>query len=202
MESDHWNDRYRVEEYVYGTEPNGFVAESADRIPVGPVLCLAEGEGRNAVFLAGLGHAVTAVDRSTAGVEKARQLARARGVRIEVVAADLAEFDLGRARWSGIVATFAHLPPELRRTVHRRVVEALAPGGILVLEAYTPGQVAYRTGGPKDPALLMSLEVLREEFEGLDLVVARETERDVIEGFGHTGRGAVVQVLGRKPAVV
>lgn len=202
MESDHWNDRYRVEEYVYGTEPNGFVAESADRIPVGPVLCLAEGEGRNAVFLAGLGHAVTAVDRSTAGVEKARQLARARGVRIEVVAADLAEFDLGRACWSGIVATFAHLPPELRRTVHRRVVEALAPGGILVLEAYTPGQVAYRTGGPKDPALLMSLEVLREEFEGLDLVVARETERDVIEGIGHTGRGAVVQVLGRKPAVV
>ena len=202
MESDHWNDCYRVEEYVYGTEPNGFVAESADRIPVGPVLCLAEGEGRNAVFLAGLGHAVTAVDRSTAGVEKARQLARARGVRIEVVAADLAEFDLGRARWSGIVATFAHLPPELRRTVHRRVVEALAPGGILVLEAYTPGQVAYRTGGPKDPALLMSLEVLREEFEGLDLVVARETERDVIEGIGHTGRGAVVQVLGRKPAVV
>lgn len=202
MESDHWNDRYRVEEYVYGTEPNGFVAESADRIPAGPVLCLAEGEGRNAVFLAGLGHAVTAVDRSTAGVEKARQLARARGVRIEVVAADLAEFDLGKARWSGIMATFAHLPPELRRTVHRRVVEALAPGGILVLEAYAPGQVAYRTGGPKDPALLMSLEVLREEFEGLDLAVARETERDVIEGIGHTGRGAVVQVLGRKPAVV
>lgn len=198
MEPDFWNTRYGVEHYVYGTEPNAFVAQSAGLIPAGPVLCLAEGEGRNAVFLASRGHAVTAVDRSAVGLGKARRLAATKGVEIRTQAVDLAEYDLGREQWAGIVATFAHLPSRLRRQVHGRVVGALAPGGVVILEAYTQAQLARDTGGPKDPDMLMGLEALRGEFAGLELVVARELEREVVEGEGHTGLASVVQLIGRK----
>lgn len=194
-----WDNRYSKAEYVYGTEPNAFVASMAAQIPGGPVLCLAEGEGRNAVHLALLGHAVLAVDQSAVGLAKAERLSAARGVGIRTLAADLAEFEIGRETWSGIVATFMHLPPELRRDVHARVAAGLRPGGIYLLEAYTPAQIAFGTGGPKEPELCMTLDALRAELNGLELVVARECERDVVEGTGHTGRGAVVQVAARRP---
>jgi SAM-dependent methyltransferase len=170
----------------------------AARIPAGPVLCLAEGEGRNAVHLASLGHAVTAVDQSAAGLAKAQRLAAARGVEIRTVVADLAMYPIVPGAWAGIVATFAHLPPALRRAVHAAVVQGLAPGGVFILEAYTPAQLAFDTGGPKAPELLMPLAALREELAGLEFLVAREIEREVVEGCGHTGRGAVVQVLARR----
>ena len=114
MSNTFWDDRYRGDTYAYGTEPNDFLRAEAHRIGVGPVLCLAEGEGRNAVFLASLGHRVTAVDFSAEGLRKAARLARDRGVEIELVEADLATFDLGEAAWSGIVSIFAHTPPAIR----------------------------------------------------------------------------------------
>lgn len=198
MNADFWNGRYNADGYVFGTEPNDFVREMAARFPSGPILCLAEGEGRNAVHLATLGHAVTAVDQSEAGLAKARQLAATRGVTIGTEAADLAGFHIKPGSWSGIVAIFAHLPPELRRAVHRQVVAGLCPGGLYLLEAYTPAQLAFGTGGPKDPALLMTLAGLRDELTGLELVIGHEIERAVVEGTGHTGRAAVVQVLARR----
>ena len=199
MEANFWNERYATPEHFYGTEPNSFLASVAAQIPPGPVLCIAEGEGRNAVFLATLGHAVTAVDQSAVGLAKARDLADVRGVALTTVVADLAAYPIDLGAWSGIVSIFAHLPQPLRRNLHAAVVRGLAPGGVFVLEAYTPAQLAFGTGGPKDPALLMRLEDLRHELAGLALVVAQETERDVREGTGHTGRASVVQVLGRKP---
>lgn len=199
MDPEFWNKRYSEEGYVYGTEPNAFVAECARQIPQGPVLCLAEGEGRNAAYLAALDHATTAVDVSETGLRKARALAASRGLSVKTVVADLMDFDQGRDCWSGIVATFAHLPPEKRKGVHARAVQALAPGGLMILEAYAPRQITFGTGGPRDPALLMDLAQLRAEFEGLDFLVAREIERNVVEGIGHTGRAVVVQILGRKP---
>jgi SAM-dependent methyltransferase len=198
MDATFWNDRYAVAGHVYGEAPNAFVAEVAPQIPAGPVLCLAEGEGRNAVHLAMLGHRVTAVDQSEIGLAKARRLAGTRGVEIETVLADLANYSIATGAWAGIVATFAHLPPALRRRVHRDVVAGLQPGGVFVLEAYTPAQLAFGTGGPKSPELLMTLATLREELSGLQFLIARELERDVIEGDGHTGRGAVVQILARR----
>ena len=193
-----WNDRYAAPQYIYGETPNTFVAEMASQIPAGPVLCLAEGEGRNAVYLATLGHRVTAVDQSEAGLAKARRLAIARGVEIETVLADLGNFIIEPGVWSGIVATFAHLPPVIRRQVHAQAVRGLRSGGVFVLEAYTPAQLAFDTGGPKSPELLMTLPGLRDELAGLELLVGREIEREVIEGNGHTGRGAVVQILARR----
>ncbi|MGB7769440.1 MAG: methyltransferase domain-containing protein [Verrucomicrobiia bacterium] len=198
MDTAFWNDRYAAAGHVYGEAPNAFVAEVAPQIPAGPVLCLAEGEGRNAVHLATLGHHVTAVDQSEVGLAKARRLAAARGVEIETVPANLANYSITPGAWAGIVATFAHLPPALRRRVHRDVVAGLQPGGVFVLEAYTPAQLAFGTGGPKSPELLMTLADLREELSGLDFLIARELERDVTEGAGHTGRAAVVQVLARQ----
>lgn len=194
-----WDERYDTSEYIYGVEPNDFLRNHADRLVSGRTLCLAEGEGRNAVFLALQGHVVTAVDSSSVALKKARNLAQARGVQIRTVHADLADFEIGIERWDSIVSIFCHVPPDLRRRLHAAVVEGLKPGGMLLLEAYTPRQIALGTGGPPVPELTMTLDALREELAGLDFVHAIETEREVIEGIYHTGRGAVVQVLARKP---
>ncbi len=199
MTTDFWNQRYDTEGFFYGTEPNDFVQEVGSRIPAGPVLCLAEGEGRNAVHLALLGHAVTAVDQSAAGLAKARQLAASRHLTIETAVVDLAEFNITPGAWSGIVAIFGHLPPELRRIVYRQVVAGLCPGGLFILESYTPNQLAFGTGGPKDPVMLSTLAGLRDELAGLEFLIGREVVRDVVEGTGHTGRAATVQVLARRP---
>jgi len=197
-EREFWERRYSEPAYAYGTEPNGFLVEVAGRIPPGPVLCLAEGEGRNAVWLAGRGHAVTAVDASAAGLAKAEALARIRAVRIETITADLAAFTISPESWSGIVAIFAHLPPPLRRAVHRAAAAGLAPGGVFVLEAFTPRQLEFGTGGPQKRELLYTLDDLREDLAGLDLEIGRELERNVVEGSYHTGRAALVQVLARR----
>jgi len=194
-----WNNRYAVSDYVFGTAPNGFLAAVIAQIPVGPVLCLAEGEGRNAVHLARLGYPVTAVDQSAAGLEKAKLLAAQAGVPLSVCVADLTDFPISPDAWSGIVSIFCHLPPVLRRDVHARVVAGLRPGGVFVLEAYHPTQLAFGTGGPKDANLLMTLGLLRSELHGLEFLHARECEREVVEGSGHTGRAAVVQMVARRP---
>jgi SAM-dependent methyltransferase len=194
-----WDDRYSTLAYAYGTEPNDFLKSVARRIPAGPVLCIAEGQGRNAVYLASLGHDVLAVDQSSVGLARARELAASRGVEIDTQVADLSSFLIEPEKWSGIVAIFAHLPPALRAQVFASAVRGLAPGGAFVLEAYTPKQLAYGTGGPKDIEMLMSLDVLRTELAGLRIEHGVETEREVYEGKYHTGRSAVLQILAFKP---
>ncbi len=198
MEADFWDSRYDTDEFIYGTDPNDFVVSVAGDVPGGPVLCLAEGEGRNAAFFAQRGHRVTAVDASTVGLAKAVRLATARGVVVTTQVADLGSYTIEPGFWSAIVATWAHLPPELRRRVHRQAVAGLRPGGVFILEAYTPGQLALGTGGPRDRQLLMTLEALRSELTGLEFLVGRECERDVSEGSAHKGRSSVVQVCARR----
>lgn len=193
-----WDDRYAGEEFFFGTEANDFLKEVAPRLPVGRTLCIADGEGRNSVFLAEAGHDVTAMDASAVGMRKAAVLAAERGVELATVVADLREFDFARERWDAIVSIYCHMPPDLRRDVHARAVEALAPGGALVLEAYTPQQLAYRTGGPPVRELLMTEADLRADLAGLSFEVLTERLRTVREGRGHDGASAVVQVLGWK----
>lgn len=193
-----WEERYGAEEFVFGTDPNDFLRENLSVLGSGNVLCLAEGEGRNAVFLAENGLAVSSVDLTESGVAKTHRLATERGVMIDAVTGDLADFDLGIAKWDAIVSIFAHTPPAIRIDLHRRVVDALVPGGVLLLEAYTPAQVGRGTGGPQVPELTMTAEGLRAELAPLEFLTIQELERDVIEGPGHTGEGAVVQVIARK----
>lgn len=197
-----WDARFSQEEYVYGTKPNDYLVECTPSLPPPParVLCLAEGEGRNGVYLAGLGYRVTGVDASAVGLRKAQSLAAQRGVSLETVVSDLGEYVISPGAWDAVICIFCHLPMPLRRRVHRAAVEGLRPGGVLVLEAYTPAQLALRTGGPPVRELLYTAEELREDFAGLELPILRELERDVVEGSLHRGRAAVVQVLGRKPA--
>ena len=197
-----WDERYSQPSFAYGTEPNEFLATAADQIPAGPVLTLGEGEGRNAAYLAGLGHRVVAVDQSEVGLAKARRLAADRGLTIETVCADLAGYPLEPGAWAGIVSIFCHLPRRIRLPLYAAIVRGLRPGGILVLEAYTPSQIERGTGGPQDPDMLMTLAGLREELAGLDFVHARELAREVREGAYHTGFASVVQVVGLREHAV
>lgn len=194
-----WDERYSAADYLYGMEANDLVNDEAHRIPSGRVLCLAEGEGRNAVFLARRGYDVTAVDFSAVALAKGERLARERGVSIALIEADLAGFDLGTDAWSGIVSIFAHTPREVRRRIHAAIPHALHPGGILILEAYRPAQLALGTGGPKDAARMPTLDELRAELAGLELVIARESDREIHEGRAHAGPSATVQIVARRP---
>ena len=199
--SNQWDERYATDEYVYGTQPNDFVRDHVTSLPPGGrVLCLADGEGRNGVFLAQQGMNVTSVDQSSVGLAKASALAEQRGVSISTAVADLVWYDLGTEQWDAIVSVFCHLPPDLRRSVHQRVVQALRPGGVFLLEAYTPQQLEFHTGGPPTVELLMTSSSLTEELEGLDMLLNHEITRDIHEGRLHDGPSAVVQVLARKPA--
>jgi len=199
MSNSMWDERFSEGGWAYGSEPNDFVKECCASMQAGgKALCLAEGQGRNAVFLAGLGFDTTAIDLSPVGLKRARELAEIKGVGIKTVEADLSQYSLGVEQWDLIVATFAHFPSILRRSIHRGVVKALKPGGFFVLEAYTPTQLKHGTGGPKDTDMLMSASLLTEDLEGMDFPILREVERLFNEGNHHQGMGATVQVLARK----
>lgn len=193
-----WDSRYRDIGFAYGDQPNDFLAQEVHRIPTGRVLCLAEGEGRNAVFLAQQGYQVTAVDQSPIGLQKAQVLAQKHGVSLETIAADLATFDIGPSAWDGIVSIWAHVPPSIRERVHGQVASGLKPGGVFILEAYTEAQLETpgRGGPPREQKeMLMSLNGLETELDGLSFLIGQEIERDIDEGIYHQGKSAVVQVV-------
>jgi SAM-dependent methyltransferase len=194
-----WDQRYDCDEYVYGIAPNDFLVSMAGRLSGEKLLCLGEGEGRNAVWLAEQGFRVTAVDASAVGLDKARRLARDRGVKIDTVRADLADFPVGSAAWDGVISIFCHLPPDLRADLHRRVVGGLKPGGRFLLEAYTPAQLLLGTGGPPVAELMMRASDLVQELAGLRFLHLEEREREIHEGNLHRGTGAVVQLLAERP---
>lgn len=195
-----WDQRYNEEGFAYGTEPNDFLKSEYFRIPKGGrVLCLAEGEGRNAVFLAKQGYVVTAVDQSSVGLQKAKRHAVENGVEISTVVADLADYDLGNEAWDGIVSIAAHVPPALRKKLHSQVLNALKKNGIFILEAFTERHLDMDgIGGPPQKELLMSLDELSIELEGLGFIIGTEVERDISEGKHHQGESAVVQIVACK----
>lgn len=198
--ADFWNTRFAVNEFIYGDAPNDFLREQAPRLKAGSrVLSLGEGEGRNALFLAKQGHALTAVDASHEGLAKLLARAAAANVDITAVLADLARFEPGVAQFDAVVSVFCHLPSALRRDVMTKCIATLKPGGLLIMEGYTPRQLAFGTGGPKDVDMLLEPEIIRTELSGLELLHFVELEREVIEGSYHTGMASVLQVVARKP---
>lgn len=194
-----WNERYAVDEYVYGREPNLFLAEHAGMLS-GPVLSLAEGEGRNGVFLASLGLKVNGVDGSDVGLAKAQALARSKGVEIQTEVADLGVFEPEANHYGSVISIFAHLPSVIRQKLYPFVERCLKPGGIIVLVAYSEAQLTRNTGGPKDLDMLMTKAKIGREFPSCDPILLRELEREVREGTYHTGIASVVQFIGRKKA--
>lgn len=194
-----WDERFSVTEYVYGTVANDFLIQSLPLLPQGgTALCLAEGEGRNAVFLAKQGYGVTAVDSSAVGLAKAEKLAEEHQVSITTSVADLADYPLPPQTYDLIVAIFCHLPPPVRRRVFSQIPASLTSGGMFLLEGYTPKQLEYGTGGPPDVNLLLQLHELRQELAPLHFLHGEEVVREVREGRLHTGEGAVVQVIAVK----
>lgn len=195
-----WDKRFAGDFFAYGKVANDFLMEAADHLkPQSRILSLAEGEGRNANFLAAAGHQVTALDSSNVGLEKAAGLAAENGHHITTLLVDLSDYHIEPDRWDAVVSIFCHLPQPLRQRIHREVVQGITPGGVLILEAYTPRQLIHKTGGPPMLELLMELDELLVEFEGLEWIQAKEVEREIQEGHLHNGTSAVVQLIGRRP---
>lgn len=200
--------RYDTDDYIYGVKPNDFLVENLHHIPKGHVLCLADGEGRNSVYLAQQGYQVTAVDYSSHAIEKAKKLAAKADVFVNYVCADLNDYTMtqqevakeamNNQEFSAIVSIFAHFPPALRNRLHEVIPTLLKSQGVYLVESYTPKQLDYNTGGPKRAELMLSESILRTELPSLEFVQLREIERDVIEGSRHTGLSAVVQAIAKK----
>lgn len=196
-----WDQNFSVAGFKYGTAPNAFLVDQARRLlPGGDVLVPGDGEGRNGVWLAQQGHRVTAMDGSSVGLLKARALAAERGVSITTELGDLTDWTPAPASFDAVVLTFVHLPPAIRAGAHRRLAAGLRPGGLLVLEAFHPQQLQHRSGGPKDAAMLYTPELLRQDFGGMDEILAWAGETPLDEGPGHQGLAQVTRWIGRRPA--
>jgi SAM-dependent methyltransferase len=204
----HWNQRYRsADGFLFGTQPNEWLARHAGVWQPGQrVLCVADGEGRNSVWLAQQGLAVDAFDIAEVGLDKARSLAAQRGVAVNFVHADVDGYawpdgagDAMDGRFDGVAAIFVQFAdPPLRARLFDRIVRALRPGGRLILQGYTPRQLEYRTGGPGQIDHLYTEALLRDAFAALDIEVLEDYEAEVDEGTGHRGRSALIGLVARK----
>lgn len=193
-----WNERYSSETYAYGTSPNGLVEEQLKGEPPGKLYLPGEGEGRNAVFAAGLGWSVTALDWSEAGKKKTLSLAGDLANAIDYRVEDLTGFTPEPGAYDAVALVFLHLPAEARETVHRRSVEALKPGGLLLLEAFDKEQLKYGAGGPKKEELLYSLQDIAEDFIDLSFTQFEKLHRELDEGEHHRGKASIIQFVGRR----
>lgn len=195
-----WNSRYAGESFLFGTEPNAWLKAHAHALPPqGRVLCVADGEGRNSVWLAQQGHAVDAFDIAEVGVTKARQLAARQGVNVNFSVADCDSFAWPCATCDGVVAIFIQFAdPAMRERLFARMVACLKPGGVLVLQGYTPRQLDYGTGGPPQLSHLYTPELLREAFAALDIEVLEAYDAELNEGDRHVGRSALIGLVARR----
>jgi 2-polyprenyl-3-methyl-5-hydroxy-6-metoxy-1,4-benzoquinol methylase len=195
----HWDEKFKVKEYVYGTEPNDFLKENLRKLNKGDALSLGEGEGRNAVYMSRGGFSVHGVDYSLEARKKAMNLADDKNVTISYELQDLTELDLKGDRYDTVVSIWCHLPSSSRRELHQKAVEALKPGGTLLLEGYAKAQLGKTTGGPQDEDLLFSKAELEADFKDLEIISCVETERQVLEGQSHTGLSSVIQLIAQRP---
>lgn len=196
---DFWESRYREENYAYGLHPNVFYSKQLKKIkPSGSILLPMEGEGRNAVYAAKLGWTVDAFDFSAAAKSKALKLAEKESTSINFTIASAEDFIPKAEQYDAVALIYAHLAPDLRRNFHRKLTESLKPGGNLILEAFTPAQLAHSSGGPKKEDMLYTGKMLRKDFENLEIVLLDETEIELEEGEFHRGLAAVVRLLARK----
>lgn len=193
-----WHERFSAEEYVYGKEPNEFLVEAAQNLPKGKVLCIAEGEGRNAVYLASLGFEVTAWDFAQAGLDKTKQLADEKGVVVNTELHDLAEVKWEDKQWDAIVHIFGHFPGNVMNRTLSGIKKALKPGGFYISELYTKEQLRYATGGPRDEEMLCDPIKILEQFDGYFVKHFHIGEVNRVEGQLHTGTAHVVQSMFKK----
>jgi len=196
-----WNERFNREEFIFGKEPNEYLVEQTSQYlkPNASVLCIADGEGRNGVWLAKQGMRVTGFDVSDIALVKAKQFAKDNEVNIEYSLCDTDGFDWKTNSYDAIIAIFIQFAdPEMRVRIFKQVHQALKPGGIFILQGYTPKQLEYKTGGPSLIEHLYTEEMIRElshDFEILDLQCY---EKELSEGARHTGMSALLGMVAKK----
>ena len=195
-----WNKRFAGDDYLFGTDPNEWLRQhAAVWQPGNRVLCVADGEGRNSVWLAGRGLAVDAFDIAGLGVAKAHRLAATQAVSVNFAVTDCDAFAWPHAAYDGVAAIFVQFAdPAMRDRLFRNIIRSLKPGGTLVLQGYTPKQLEYGTGGPPHASHLYTEAMLRTAFAELQIIELREYEAEIAEGSGHAGRSALIGLVARR----
>ncbi|HEX4331385.1 MAG TPA: class I SAM-dependent methyltransferase [Usitatibacter sp.] len=195
-----WNTRFSADGYLFGTEPNAFLAAQRSRLKPGMrALCIADGDGRNSVFLARQGLEVTAFDFSPVAVEKAKRLARDAGVNVDYRQSDILAWQWEPSRYDVIAAIFFQfLDPAQRAKVFSGLEASLAPGGLLLLQGYRPEQIANATGGPKDEENMYTEALLRESFRDLEIIHLASHDEVLTEGTAHRGISALIDLVARR----
>jgi SAM-dependent methyltransferase len=198
-----WNERYASEEYIYGEEPNEFLAKVLPKLPKGKILFPCEGEGRNSVYAARHGWNAVGVDWSDSGKKKALILAEKYKANIEYIIGDVSHLDFQAESFEAIALVFAHFPEQIREGIHKNLMNLLKPGGYLILEGFSKDHVKFQAmdanvGGPKDPSMLFSTEMIQSDFAGLQTEICEHVEVELKEGSFHDGTSSVVRYLGKK----
>lgn len=198
-----WNDRYSKKEFAYGEQPNKYLEEQLVKLDVGTILFPAEGEGRNAVFAAKIGWTVSAFDISIEGKNKALQLAEKNKVAIDYQVGDLLQLNYNDNQFDAIALIYAHFPANIKSSYHRALDKYLRPGGIVIFEAFSQKHLEYistdeRIGGPKDIAMLFSVDEITYDFSNYEIIELVEKEIELSEGEFHNGKGSVIRFVGQK----
>ena len=195
-----WNERYKAEEFAYGTKPNEFLANKIEELEPGKILLPFEGEGRNAVFCSTQGWKVDAFDFSEAGRKKALELADKKSVVLNYSISKAEDYDFGIEIYDYIVLIFAHLNPAIRPEIHQKIVKALKPNGRVIIEGFHPKQLEnnYPSGGPKSLEMLYTAELLKNDFSDLNVLLTEEVETELNEGNYHKGKAFVTRFIGQK----
>ena len=201
MEPDFWNGRYEDEGYLFGTDPAAPLAAIADQLPrAGRALCLADGEGRNSVFLAKRGLSVTAFDFAENALVKARKLAAKEQAAVTFHQADITKWDWSAPGYDLVAGVFFQfLPPDVRTQVFKEIVNSIAPGGTLYILGYRPEQIGRGTGGPPHAENTYTEDLLKDSFSALKIQTLRSWDEDLNEGRGHNGASALIEFLAKKP---
>lgn len=200
MDKDFWDTRYAEPDFAYGLEANAFLVSLADRFVAGQrALVIGDGEGRNGVWLAEQGLSVLSVDQSVIGMEKARQLAQQRGVNLETECVDLLHWDWPQAQFDWVVSIYVHFPPDIRARMHANCMAALRPGGEIIMEAFTPEQLNYASGGPPVREMLYDAAMMKADFAAAEILQLDEAVLPLAEGKYHVGDGAVLRARFRRP---
>ncbi len=199
--SQFWDERFAREGYLFGKAPNDFLKSQADLFEPGQmVLSVADGEGRNSVFLAGLGAHVTALEYSPVALEKARRLAEERGVDVDYIQQDVLDWRPEADAYDVVVAIFVQFAPPADRTVlFENMKSAVRPGGLLVMQGYRPEQIHNGTGGPPRAENMYTREILTDAFADFDIELLDEYDKVIEEGSGHAGVSALIDLVARKP---
>ena len=198
-----WDVRFDTDTYIFGTAPADFLVAQQDRLKAAAgqnALAIADGEGRNSVFMAECGLNVTAMDSSEKGLEKARKLASDRKADIDFQLADLKTWDWAENQWDIVVAIFIQFAdPQFRSEIFSGLKRTVKPGGLILLHGYTPKQVEYGTGGPPTPEVMYTEDLLRDAFGDMQIETLKAYEKVIDEGPGHSGLSALIDLVARKP---